>query len=169
MDAAMKCGRNIYSAAAVVVGCLLAMPAFTASAATKKQDVDFEGWRVKCNEGSGQCVAFTTSKGAQLLIGERKDKKNALETLLAIHIPAKAQKGDPIALHLDSDITLQVKVWDCNKIYCEAQVNPDAVPSVIPRLIADNKGLIIYRLDGNILVVPVSLVDFSKALKAVRD
>lgn len=129
----------------------------------------FPGWTLRCFEqvaaSDAHCTAFSDSQGARLIVATAKDGSPAR---IVIHVPPGAAQGDPIGLYLDSELTLQLRVWSCTERYCEAAMDPDAVPTVLPRLMADTKGIIIYRMADNLHLVPVSLGDFDKVWRAAQ-
>lgn len=128
---------------------------------------EFSGWLVRCLEDKQECTAFTKSQGAQLIVALNNNKED-VPVRVALHIPPGAGKGEPVALYLDSDVTFQVRTWNCTDRYCEGQVATEATTAVLTRLIADTKGLIIYRLEKDIHLVPITLSKFNEAWKFAR-
>lgn len=127
----------------------------------------FDNWEVRCVEGPDGCVAVSMGQAAQVIVAQPAARKKQ-GPLIAVHIPPTSGKGEPVALHLDSGLTFQVRIWNCTDQFCEAQVDPKAVATVLPLLIADTRGVIAFRIGEDMHVVPFSLIGFSKALKAIR-
>lgn len=125
----------------------------------------FRGWEVRC-DGNRDCVAVSVTEGAQFIVATKTDGNE--QPNLVIHIPASAKRGDPIALHVESGATFQTRVIGCTEKFCEARIAPEANSTVLTRLLADTKAIVSYRLGENMHVVPFSLVDFRKALEAMR-
>lgn len=137
-------------------------------------DETFRDWAVRCvntpDAAGARCLAFSRSSGAQLVVAgiANTGNPNMPPARIVVHVPRGVAVGEPVAVYLDSEVTFQLRVGRCNDRYCEAQVAPDAVSAVLPRLVADTKGLIIYRLADDLLLASFSLVDFDKAWKVAR-
>lgn len=133
------------------------------------REESFPGWTLRCfdevESAEAHCTAFSNSEGARLIVATAKDGS---PPRIVVHVPPEAEEGDPVALHLDSDATLQVRVWGCTERYCEAAMDSEAVSAVVSRLVADTKGIIIYRMRDNMHLVPVSLTDFDKVWRAAQ-
>lgn len=158
--------KALTSAMAVAVLALGATPVPARAASAPKVE-RFDNWEVRCVEGPAGCVAVSMGQAAQVIVAQPTARK-AKGPLIAVHIPPTSGKGEPVALHLDSGLTFQVRIWNCTDRFCEAQVDPNAIATVLPLLIADTSGVIAFRIGEDMHVVPFSLIGFSKALKAIR-
>lgn len=136
-----------------------------AVAATDKRVEKFESWEVRCFNDQRGCAAILDNQSAQIVVVQTRKEKTPQ---MMIHIPPQAKKGEPVAMHLNSGVTFHARVWKCTKKFCMAPINPDALATILPRLIADTDGVIAYSVNDTMSIVPFSLMGFSKALKAVR-
>lgn len=152
--------------AATAIAAGLALSAAVAQDGSAFTEEEFRGWKVRCLKEDSGCTAFTQSQGAQLIVA--MNEQADVPVRVALHVPPQAGKDQPIALYLDSEVSFQVRTWNCTQAYCEGQVAPQATNTVLTRLISDTKGMIIYRLEKDLHMVPIELAEFDKAWKAAR-
>lgn len=159
----MSISRVFVTGLTLILAAVVAGP--LADAAAQPKTEKFRGWEVRC-DGKDDCIAVSVTEGAQFIVAT-KTKGDEAPTLM-VHVPPQAQKDDPVVIHPESGPTFQTRIWDCTEKFCEARIASEANPTVLGKMIADTKGYIVYRLGENLHVVTFSLVDFRKALEAMK-
>lgn len=124
-----------------------------------------EDWKVTCSE-ERRCAAHYDARGVQIVVavpaegGERR---------ILLRLDPKATVGQPVGIRLNGGWYAGLAVSSCSDALCQAAVAAKAGPEVEQAFMRARDGVVAYQAGSAMVIAPISLVGFTRAVAALQD
>lgn len=137
----------------------------TGSRASHAQDqLSIGAWTVQCQQPQ-DCISYYVVPGLQIFIGKAAEDQSKM--FVEIRVLATTGSGQPVSIQVDDGWTGAMEVAGCNAEYCSFALDLALNQELVNQFRVSQMARVAYLSEGTIVIFPVSLSGFSKAMDLV--